>query len=73
MDPKAIHKIYFNGNLDRALGAAIFFIIEEAKETILDCSQGTVNGIIKGILNVVHNFIFHSFNLKLSTYNNLIN
>ena len=40
--PKAIQKISFTGNLDRAAGAAMLFIIEEAKETILDFSQGTV-------------------------------
>ena len=41
-DPKAIQQINFTGNLDRAAGATMFFIIEEAKETILDFSQGTV-------------------------------
>ena len=38
-DPKAMQQINFTGNLDRA---AMFFIIEKAKETILDFSQGTV-------------------------------
>ena len=32
----------FNGNLDRAEGSTMFFIIEEAKETVLDFSKGTV-------------------------------
>ena len=41
-DPKAIQQINFTGNLDWAAGATMFFIIEEAKETILDFSQGTV-------------------------------
>ena len=41
-DPKAIQQINFAGNLDRAEGATMFFIIEEAKETVLDFSQGTV-------------------------------
>ena len=41
-DPKAIQQINFTGNLDRAEGATMFFIIEEAKETVLDFSQGTV-------------------------------
>ena len=41
-DPKAIQQISFTGNLDRAAGATMFFNIEEAKETILDFSQGTV-------------------------------
>ena len=38
-DPKAIQQINFTANLDRA---GIYFILEEAKETILDFSQGTV-------------------------------
>ena len=39
-DPKAIQQINFTGNLQQQ--ATIFFIIEEAKETVLDFSQGTV-------------------------------
>ena len=41
-DPKAIQQINFTGSLDRAEGATMFFIIEEAKEIILDFPQGTV-------------------------------
>ena len=41
-DPKAIQQINFNGNSVQAAGATIIFIVEEAKETILDFSQGTV-------------------------------
>ena len=41
-DPKAIHQINFTANLSRAEGAAVFFIIEEAKEIVLDLSKGTV-------------------------------
>ena len=41
-DPRAIHQINFTENLDRANNARIFFILEEAKETVLDFSQGTV-------------------------------
>ena len=41
-DPKAIEQINFTGNLDRAVNATKFFVTEEAKETILDFSQGTV-------------------------------
>ena len=40
-DLKAIQEINFIANLGRG-GNATFFIIEEAKETILDFSQGTV-------------------------------
>ena len=41
-DPKAIQKINFTVNLDWDKGAAMFFIIEEANETILYFSQGTL-------------------------------
>ena len=41
-DPRAIQKINFTANLDRAGNAKVYFILEEAKETILDFSQGTV-------------------------------
>ena len=42
-DPKAIQQINFTANLDRAGNTRIYFILEEAKETVLDFSQGTVN------------------------------
>ena len=41
-DPRAIQQINFTENLERASGATMFFIIEQAKETVLDFSQGTV-------------------------------
>ena len=41
-DPKAIQQINFTANLDRTENTTMFFIIEEAKETILDISQGAV-------------------------------
>ena len=41
-DHKAIQQINFTANLDRAGNTRIFFIIEEAKVTALDFSQGTV-------------------------------
>ena len=41
-DPKAIQQINFTANLDRAGNTTMFFIIEKAKETVLDFSQGTV-------------------------------
>ena len=41
-DPRAIQEINFAANLDRAGDTRIFFILEEAKETILDFSKGTV-------------------------------
>ena len=41
-DPRPIQQINFTANLDRAGNTRIYFILEEAKETILDFSQGTV-------------------------------
>ena len=40
-DPKAIQQIKFTANLDRAGNTRIYFILEEAKQTVLDFSQGT--------------------------------
>ena len=42
-DPRAIQQINFTANLYRARNAAMFSIMEEVKETVLDFSQGTVN------------------------------
>ena len=39
-DPKSLQQINFTVNLEEQ--PAIFFVTEEAKETILDSSQGTV-------------------------------
>ena len=41
-DPRAIQQINFTANLDRDGNTRVYFILEEAKETILDFSQGTV-------------------------------
>ena len=41
-DPRANQQINFTANLDRAGNTRICFILEEAKETILDFSQETV-------------------------------
>ena len=41
-DPRANQQINFTANLDRAGNTRIYFILEEAKETILDVTQGTV-------------------------------
>ena len=41
-DPRAIQQINFTANLDRAGNTSVYFILEEAKEAILDFSQGTV-------------------------------
>ena len=41
-DPRAIQQINFTAALDRAGNTRVYFILVEAKETILDFSQGTV-------------------------------
>ena len=43
-DPRAIQQINFTENLwkNRGNNTRIFFILEEAKKTVLDFSQGTV-------------------------------
>ena len=44
-DPRAIQQINFTANLDRAGNTRIYFILEEAKETTLDFSQGSVKAL----------------------------
>ena len=41
-DPRATQQINFTANLDKAEGATMFFVIEEAKETVMDFSRGMV-------------------------------
>ena len=41
-DDRANQQVNFTLNLDRSGSTRIYFIFEEAKETILDFSQGTV-------------------------------
>ena len=41
-DPKAIPQINFTANLDREGNTRFYFILEEAKETVSEFSQGTV-------------------------------
>ena len=41
-DPRTIQQINFIADLDRAGNTTMFFIIEEAKETIFEFSQDTV-------------------------------
>ena len=42
VDPRAIQQINSTASLDRNGNTTMFFIIKEAKETVLDFSQGTV-------------------------------
>ena len=69
-DPRAIQQINLTENLDRA---RIYFILEEAKETILDFSQGTVkNGAYVNNLDQYHdigtNWVTLYVNNKTVTY-----
>ena len=43
--PKALQQINFTANLDRAERTRFYFILEEAKETVFEFSQGTVKGL----------------------------
>ena len=45
-DPRAIQQIKFTANLDRAGNTRMFFIIEDAKKTVLNFSHGTVRSIV---------------------------
>ena len=45
VDSRAIQQINFTANLDRAGNTRIFFILEEAKETVWDFSRGTVKAL----------------------------
>ena len=47
-------QINFTTNFDRARNTRFYFILEEAKETVFEFSQGTVKGL-------EHNFIKYSF------------
>ena len=42
VDPRGIQQINFNVNLDHDGDTIMFFILEEAKETVSDFLQGTV-------------------------------
>ena len=41
-DPKTIQQINFTKNLDRAGNTRLYFILEEAKETVFEFLQGAV-------------------------------
>ena len=42
-DPRAIQQINFTANVDRAGNKRFYLILEEAKETVFEFSQGSVN------------------------------
>ena len=49
-DTRGIQQINFNGNLDQAKGAFVFFILEEAKETF-----GLFTRNFKSVVNGLYN------------------
>ena len=61
--PKAIQQINFTANLDRARNTRIYFILEEAKETVSEFSQGAVKVLFSVKLN------FDQY--KMTQYNSL--
>ena len=44
-DPKAIQEINFTANLERDGNTRIYFVLEEAKKTVFEFSQGTVKDL----------------------------
>ena len=63
-DPKSIQQINFTGNLEEQ--PTIFFVTEEAKETILDSSQGTVKLFWYKFLLQYEITQYNALNVKLS-------
>ena len=61
-DPRAIQQINFTANLDGDGDTRIYFILQEAKETILDFSQGTVK-VLKTYYRIYYKIIFN-LNIK---------
>ena len=53
-DPRAVQQINFTANIERRGNTTMFFIVEEAKETVLDFSRGA----IKFLVNAKRNLIF---------------
>ena len=54
VDPKAIQQLNFSANIDRPAGA-MFFIIEEAKETVLDLFTRNCKNILVLFFALIYN------------------
>ena len=50
-DPRVIPQINFTANLDRAGNTRIYFILEESKETKINCKLSLVKSIVNIICN----------------------
>ena len=57
-DPKAIQQINFTANLERVGNIRFYFILEEAKETVFEFSQGTVKLCRR---NIIKRFNFYRY------------
>ena len=57
VDPRTIQQMNFIGNLDRAAVVFMFFILEEAKENVLEFSQGTVKALLMCCTIILFNLI----------------
>ena len=63
-DSKSMQQINFTDNLEQDGNTAMFFIIQEPKETILDFSQGIVN-----VLQICSELIEYQY--RMTQYNTL--
>ena len=71
-DPGAIQQINFTGNLDRAGNTRIFFILEEAKETVLEFSQRSHKSIANVLQNAVSLNNLNFINIKWLNVNIIV-
>ena len=55
-NPKAIQKINFTANLNRAGNTRFYFILEEAKETVFEFSQG-----LNSFINIIEYKVYFNF------------
>ena len=62
--PKIIQQINFTASLERDGSTTMFFIIEEAKETILDILQGTVKILWIYFTLIKYQYITTQYNIK---------
>ena len=66
-DPKAIQQINFTGNLSKEKGSKMFFVIDEAKETLLDFSKVAVKVLWFYFLLIQFEMTqYNTVNVKLS-------
>ena len=55
-NPKAIQKINFTANLNRAGNTRFYFILEEAKEIVFEFSQG-----LNSFINIIEYKVYFNF------------